>query len=264
MAGLSAAYSRLLQTSPLSAKFVTSLVLAALSNVVAQLPSGKIDVPCALKYGLLDAPPHSHFWYLLLEAYVPSPLVRTIIDTLIYGPLTSLYFYIGSTLLIDGGTFADAKQKMAGGRFLRTMVNGWKFWPLVSYGNQRWVPFHFRTLTMDIAGFLWNVYMSIATKVADKEAADDADDAMPADCPHCLARRLKAKDAASAMVQYYGKESPDASPKNQRMKALGLVRATDCAPLFGEFLTWESFVLIFRSDVDAAGDAPGGGGAGFG
>ena len=206
MAGLSAAYSRLLQTSPLSAKFVTSLVLAALSNIAAQLPSGKIDVPCALKYGLLDAPPHSHFWYMLLEAFVPSPLARTVIDTLIYGPLTSVYFYIGSTLLIDGGTFADAKQKMAGGRFLRTMVNGWKFWPLVQYGNQRWVPFHFRTLTMDIAGFLWNVYMSIATAAVEPaKAEDDEGDAMPADCPHCLARQLKVKEVASAMVACYGK-----------------------------------------------------------
>jgi hypothetical protein len=166
MAAARAAYSQLLQTWPLSAKFVTSLVLAAVSNIVAQLPSGRINPRSALKYGLLDAPPHSHFWYMLLEAFVPSPLVRTIIDTLIYGPLTSVYFYIGSTLLIDGGTWADAKAKMAGGRFLRTVVAGWKFWPLVQYGNQRWVPFHYRTLTMDIAGFVWNVYMSIATQVS--------------------------------------------------------------------------------------------------
>ena len=135
MAGARAAYSQLLQTWPVSAKFATSLVLAAVSNIVAQLPSGRIDVRSALKYGLLDAPPHSHFWYMLLEAFVPSPLVRTVIDTLIYGPLTSVYFYIGSTLLIDRGTWADAKAKMAGGRFLRTVFAGWKFWPLVQYGN---------------------------------------------------------------------------------------------------------------------------------
>jgi len=169
-----AAYSQLLQTWTISAKFVTSLVLAAVSNVVAQLPSGCLDVRSALKYGLLDAPPHSHFWYMLLEAFVPSPLVRTIIDTLIYGPLTSVYFYIGSTLLIDGGTWADAKAKMAGGRFLRTVVNGWKFWPLVQYGNQRWVPFHYRTFTMDIAGFVWNVYMSIATRVATSSSSSSS------------------------------------------------------------------------------------------
>jgi hypothetical protein len=166
MAGARAAYSQLLQTWPVSAKFATSLVLAAVSNIVAQLPSGRIDVRSALKYGLLDAPPHSHFWYMLLEAFVPSPLVRTVIDTLIYGPLTSVYFYIGSTLLIDRGTWADAKAKMAGGRFLRTVFAGWKFWPLVQYGNQRWVPFHYRTLTMDLAGFVWNVYMSVATRAS--------------------------------------------------------------------------------------------------
>ena len=160
---LRAAYSAWVQTSPIVAKFITSFVLASVSNVVAHLPSGKVHLGSALKYGLLDAPPHSHFWYKLLEAFVPSPLVRTIIDTLVYGPLTSVYFYIASTLLIDRGTWADAKAKMAGGRFLRTMLSGFYFWPVVQYVNQRWVPFHFRTLTMDCAGFVWNVYLSTAT-----------------------------------------------------------------------------------------------------
>lgn len=163
MASFLRAYEVRLLSAPLFLKFATSFVLAAVSNVVAQVPYGKVDWATSLKYGLLDAPPHSHFWYIFLSARVHSALGRTIIDTLIYGPLTSVYFYVASTLLIDRGSWADAKEKMAHGRFLRTMIAGWKFWPLVQFINQRWVPLHFRTLTMDIAGFLWNVYMSIVT-----------------------------------------------------------------------------------------------------
>lgn len=56
------AYEKRLLSNPLPSKFITSLILASTSNVVAQLPRGKVDWACAFKYGLLDAPPHSHFW----------------------------------------------------------------------------------------------------------------------------------------------------------------------------------------------------------
>ena len=63
MASFLRAYEVRLLSAPLFLKFATSFVLAAVSNVVAQVPYGKVDWATSLKYGLLDAPPHSHFWW---------------------------------------------------------------------------------------------------------------------------------------------------------------------------------------------------------
>ena len=56
------AYEARLLSAPLLTKAITSFILATMSNIVGQLPGGQIHMGSAMKYGLLDAPPHSHFW----------------------------------------------------------------------------------------------------------------------------------------------------------------------------------------------------------
>ena len=33
-----------------------------------------------MKYGLLDTPPHSHFWFNFIADRIPSSLLRTLVD----------------------------------------------------------------------------------------------------------------------------------------------------------------------------------------
>jgi|EP01047_Picozoa_sp_COSAG01_P063587 hypothetical protein len=71
-------YGTIVLARPLTVKFFTSLVCALLSNLVSQLPSGRLDWACALKYGLLDAPPHSHFWCVYLFDITSWPLANIV------------------------------------------------------------------------------------------------------------------------------------------------------------------------------------------
>jgi hypothetical protein len=149
------AYTRQLLTRPLLTKAATSFVLATLSNLVAQMPSRELVLGSALKYGLLDAPPHSHFWFGFIARVIPSAALRTLVDALFYSPLTIVYFFTAATL-VEGGNLADVRAMVTDGRLRRTIVGGWTYWPLIQWFNQRFVALPFRTLTMDIAGFVWN------------------------------------------------------------------------------------------------------------
>ncbi|XP_073410904.1 peroxisomal membrane protein 2 [Dendrobates tinctorius] len=177
--GLLRTYLQLLHSHPVLTKALTSAILSALGNLLAQSierrRQGKtspksVDLVAPLRfatYGFFFTGPLSHYFYLFLEQWVPSSLPlaglrRLLLDRLIIGPAFLLLFFIVMNFL-EGKDLKSLNQKLKDSYWSALKMN-WKVWTPFQYINVNYVPVQFRVLFANVVAFFWFTYLASTRK----------------------------------------------------------------------------------------------------
>ncbi|XP_037633506.1 peroxisomal membrane protein 2 [Sebastes umbrosus] len=174
-------YLFLLKKYPILTKSVTSGILSALGNLLSQILEARkkakngvqvneIDTAGAARYavyGLFITGPLSHYFYQLMEVWMPStdPLCivkRLLLDRLIFAPGFLLIFYFVMTVL-EGKGWRDFEKKMRGSYWTALKMN-WKVWTPFQFININFVPVQFRVLFANMIALFWYAYLSTVRK----------------------------------------------------------------------------------------------------
>ncbi|KAM3610891.1 uncharacterized protein V6R79_010250 [Siganus canaliculatus] len=174
-------YLLLLKKYPILTKSVTSGILSALGNLLSQILEGRkkakkgapvsaIDTAGALRYaiyGLLITGPVSHYFYQLMEAWIPSTdpyciIKRLTLDRLFFAPGFLLLFYFVMNILEAKG-WDDFEKKMRGSYWAALKMN-WKVWTPFQFININFVPVQFRVLFANMIALFWYAYLASVRK----------------------------------------------------------------------------------------------------
>ena len=189
MLGPGTLYSGALSACPIITKSVTSCLLFALSDVVAQRISplggfdGKRTWVTAL-IGLLYFGPALHFYLDFVTWLVPgeglrATLLKTLVGQLGFGPAVTCVFFAAFLVadhgLAEGLTRWPAKVRQD---LLVTWASELCFWPFVDIVCYTLVPLPLIPLGYNVANFFWTIFLSLQASRAvrtdedsDKEAA---------------------------------------------------------------------------------------------
>ncbi|XP_034547858.1 peroxisomal membrane protein 2 [Notolabrus celidotus] len=174
-------YLFLLKKYPILTKSITSGTLSALGNLLSQClearkkakngaPVNEIDTAGAARYaiyGLFITGPVSHFFYQLMELWIPpkDPLVivkRLLLDRLIFAPGFLLIFYFVMNILEAKG-WDDFERKMRASYWSALKMN-WKVWTPFQFININFVPVEFRVLFANMVALFWYAYLASVRK----------------------------------------------------------------------------------------------------
>ena len=166
-------YSTQLEANPIKTKSVTSGVIFALSDYLAQRiertdKDKKIDwnrIIGGTLVGLLYFGPAAHYWYEMIFKLLPgtsllSTLHKAFWGQAIFGPVFTCIFF--GTSLIQSGTFSL-------GNWWNKIVNdlpgawlaGAGYWPLVDFISYSVIPVKWIPLFVNMMSLIWTVYLSI-------------------------------------------------------------------------------------------------------
>ncbi|XP_031164627.1 peroxisomal membrane protein 2 [Sander lucioperca] len=174
-------YLVLLKKYPILTKSVTSGILTALGNLLSQILEARkkakngaqvneIDTAATARYaiyGLFITGPLSHYFYQLMEVWMPStdPLCivkRLLLDRLVFAPGFLLIFYFVMNILEAKG-WTDFEKKMRGSYWTALKMN-WKVWTPVQFININFVPVQFRVLFANMIALFWYAYLASVRK----------------------------------------------------------------------------------------------------
>jgi hypothetical protein len=209
-------YSQALLEHPIKTKTITSFILSGISGLISKYYSngGVINADMlvtALQMAALSCPPYSHFWYPILEMISSNPLVKTIVDQLFWRPLLIAYSFVLMNVL-KGKSWAQIREIFKAS-YAGTVKNAWRIWPAAQLLNQSVVPLQFRTVSMDLVSFFWDMYLTLAiTSDAGTAPPKNAppNDAPPAGAP--LDEPIKNSGAADAGADAEGEEVKESGP----------------------------------------------------
>ncbi|KAG6541468.1 hypothetical protein Mapa_017141 [Marchantia paleacea] len=159
-------YLYALQKYPLRTKAITAGVLAGSSDMMAQKLGGakslqfKRSFFMAL-YGLLYAGPFGHFFHKLMDNIFAGRrdgktlLKKVLTEQLTSGPWNNFLFmcYIG--LVLERRPWSAVKARLSTD-YPSVQLNAWRFWPIVSLLNYRYVPPQLRVLFQNLAAVCCN------------------------------------------------------------------------------------------------------------
>ncbi|CCE78914.1 Piso0_000949 [Millerozyma farinosa CBS 7064] len=105
------------------------------------------------------------WWYKFLQIYSADPkfievLRKVLTDQLVYSPISLLCFYTYGTIVLESGTWEDAKVKLAR-LFLKTLLINYSVWFPVQFFNFLLVPRNFQVPFSSSISVLWNCFLSI-------------------------------------------------------------------------------------------------------
>lgn len=174
-------YLLLLKKYPVLTKSVTSGILSALGNLLSQTlearkkakhghPCNEIDAAGAARYavyGLLITGPVSHYFYQLMELWIPSTdpyciVKRLLLDRLFFAPGFLLIFFSVMNILEAKG-WADFERKVKRTYWTALKMN-WKVWTPFQFINVNFVPVQFRVLFANMVAFFWYAYLASLRK----------------------------------------------------------------------------------------------------
>ncbi|XP_075875611.1 peroxisomal membrane protein 2 [Nelusetta ayraudi] len=174
-------YLLLLKKYPILTKSVTSGILSALGNLLSQTlearkkakhgnPCNEIDAAGAARYavyGLLITGPVSHYFYQLMELWIPSTdpyciVKRLLLDRLFFAPGFLLLFFCVMNILEAKG-WADFERKVKRTYWTALKMN-WKVWTPFQFINVNFVPVQFRVLFANMVAFFWYAYLASLRK----------------------------------------------------------------------------------------------------
>ncbi|XP_072288661.1 peroxisomal membrane protein 2 [Eucyclogobius newberryi] len=173
-------YLTLLKKYPILTKSVTSGILSALANLLSQILEARkkarhdaateIDSAGAARYaifGLLFTGPLSHYFYQLMEVWMPTTdryclVKRLLLDRLFFAPAFLLLFYFVMTVLEAKG-WSDFERKMKSSYWTALKMN-WKVWTPFQFVNVNFVPVQFRVLFANVIAFFWYAYLASVRK----------------------------------------------------------------------------------------------------
>ncbi|XP_037536356.1 peroxisomal membrane protein 2 [Nematolebias whitei] len=174
-------YLVLLKKYPILTKSVTSGILSALGNLLSQYLEARkksksgaqvndIDVAGATRYaiyGLIITGPVSHYFYQLMEVWMPTtdPLCvikRLLLDRLFFAPGFLLLFYSVMNILEAKG-WEDFENKLRKSYWTALKMN-WKVWTPFQFININFVPVQFRVLFANVIALFWYAYLTSVRK----------------------------------------------------------------------------------------------------
>ncbi|XP_034026158.1 peroxisomal membrane protein 2 [Thalassophryne amazonica] len=174
-------YLFLLKKYPILTKSVTSGILSALGNILSQILEKRqktlkealfkeIDLAGAARYavyGLLITGPVSHYFYQLMEVWVPTTdpyciIKRLLLDRLIFAPGFLLLFYFVMNIL-EAKEWKDFERKLKRSYWTALKMN-WKVWTPFQFINVNFVPVQFRVLFANIIALYWYAYLASVRK----------------------------------------------------------------------------------------------------
>ncbi|XP_021018986.1 peroxisomal membrane protein 2 [Mus caroli] len=167
-----AQYLLLLKLYPVLTKAVSSGILSALGNLLAQTiekrkkDSQNLEVSGLLRYlvyGLFVTGPLSHYLYLFMEYLVPpevpwASVKRLLLDRLFFAPTFLLLFFFVMNLL-EGKNVSVFVAKMRSGFWPALQMN-WRMWTPLQFININYVPLQFRVLFANMAALFWYAYLA--------------------------------------------------------------------------------------------------------
>ncbi|XP_062236988.1 peroxisomal membrane protein 2-like [Platichthys flesus] len=156
-------------------------ILSALGNLLSQIlearkklkhggPLGEIDTAGAARYaiyGLIITGPLSHYFYQLMELWMPTTdpyciVKRLLVDRLIFAPGFLLIFYFVMNILEAKG-LNEFEKKMQGSYWTALKMN-WKVWTPFQFININFVPVQFRVLFANFIALFWYAYLASVRK----------------------------------------------------------------------------------------------------
>ncbi|KAF1978105.1 hypothetical protein BU23DRAFT_251388 [Bimuria novae-zelandiae CBS 107.79] len=185
--------------SAMVSQTVQGAVLSVTSNVLAQvIASYKDDTPFALSFppilkfalfSIISNPPNI-LWQTFLEEMFPSNvpqalpekslkdkpartrtskrnvLAKFILDQTI-GAVVNILMFLGYMAYVNNsGAEKSASwstmQADVGDKFWPMLLDGYKFWPVVSLASFLWVPVDKRVVFGCSVGVLWGIYLSLS------------------------------------------------------------------------------------------------------
>lgn len=167
-----AQYLLFLKLYPVATKAVSSGILSALGNFLAQMikkqkkDSQSLEVSGLLRYlvyGLFVTGPLSHYLYLFMEYWVPpevpwASVKRLLLDRLFFAPTFLLLFFFFMNFL-EGKHASVFVAKMRSGFWPALQMN-WKMWTPLQFININYVPLQFRVLFANMAALFWYAYLA--------------------------------------------------------------------------------------------------------
>ncbi|XP_002734981.1 peroxisomal membrane protein 2-like [Saccoglossus kowalevskii] len=169
-------YLRLLQSRPVLTKAVTSAIISALGDIIAQkivssrgpshLPYTGIhwrSVAAISTFGFVVSGPVIHHIYHLLDTLVTKDtsyagIKRVLIDRLIFAPPYLLLFFYVVSILEGKGHVASVKKIKE--TFLTALLMNWKIWTPLQYININYIPRQYRVLFGNAVALGWTIYLA--------------------------------------------------------------------------------------------------------
>jgi len=180
MSGFFRWYNRCLNKKPILTQSLTTGVMFAVGDVIAQQLVEKRGKEHDYKrtgrmslFGTLVAGPSTSLWYRFLDKYVVLPnkthqlFARVLLDQGVYAPLAQVV-YLGGTGVFEGSSPQEIKEKVKVG-FGPALIGNYKIWPAFQLINFNFVPPNYRSLGTNIVALGWNTYLSVLNqKIIDR------------------------------------------------------------------------------------------------
>lgn len=163
-------YLYLLQKYPLRTKCITSGLLAGSSDCLAQKIAGAKSLNYKralfmLLYGFIYGGPFGHYFHKLMDRIFAGRkkdgttiLKKVVLEQVTSNPFNNVLYmcYIG--IMLEGRTWTSLKNKVLSD-YPGVQLNAWRFWPIVSLINYKYMPLNLRPLFANLAAVCWANYL---------------------------------------------------------------------------------------------------------
>ncbi|XP_071849288.1 peroxisomal membrane protein 2-like [Apostichopus japonicus] len=170
------AYLKLLKERPLLTKSVSSGVIAAVGDIIAQKIVLRDSSPLTVRQtgafailGLCYSGPLAHYFYSWLDQFIPKDvsyyaIKRIIADRFVIAPPYLLvFFYLLGLLEGIGHTASVDKIRTT---FWTALKMNWKIWTVLQFINLNYVPIQFRVLFQSCIAFVWTICLAVYRRSA--------------------------------------------------------------------------------------------------
>ncbi|XP_077996267.1 peroxisomal membrane protein 2-like [Glandiceps talaboti] len=166
-------YLRHLRERPILTKAITSSVVSAIGDIIAQrIITGSNSgiginwrsVAANSIFGFVITGPMIHHFYILLDKLIPKTtpyagIKKVLFDRLVLAPpYLLLVFYIVN--ILDGKSHSEAVKKIKES-FMTALIMNVKVWTVLQYININYVPMEYRVLFGNSVALGWNIYLAI-------------------------------------------------------------------------------------------------------
>ncbi|KAK9715008.1 hypothetical protein RND81_06G136600 [Saponaria officinalis] len=166
-------YMSQLQRHPLRTKAITSGVLSAISDIVAQKLSGiqKLQtrrILLKLLLGCAYVAPFRHYFHMLLDKIfkgktdTKTVAKKVAIEQLAVFPLNTILIMIYYGCIVDGRPWTQVKRKIRTD-FLSLQLTAWTSGLAFGWINHKYVPLELRVVYQSLLAFCWGVFMTLRT-----------------------------------------------------------------------------------------------------
>ena len=180
-------YVNQLSLHPILTKSVTAGIIFGLSDLCAQSienNNGNVDsssssssnstttlsysrIFTSILVGLLFFGPAAHYWYSFVFHILPSTTLlstiqKAILGQLIFGPIFTSIFFGAGLLQSSSFTFNSWYRKVKIDLPV-VWVKGLSYWPIVDIVSFMLVPVRWIPLFVNVASFIWTIYLSSVT-----------------------------------------------------------------------------------------------------